>query len=101
MFGYNFSIAGVCSRITDPFARGGALSVGMNGEFDQTPIPDGMAWNMVYDIEAPEGAITEIASEELWRRLQEFLKELLPVAEEAGVQLALHPDDPPVEGIRG
>src|SRR5436189_6442089 len=34
IMGYNFSIAGVCGRVTGPFARGGATSVGMDGPFD-------------------------------------------------------------------
>src|SRR5439155_10287232 len=48
VFGYNFSIAGVAGRTKGPFARGGAVSVGMEG-VDKTPIPKGMVWNMVYD----------------------------------------------------
>ena len=46
--GYNFSIAGVCGRVTGTFARGGAVSVGMDGPLD-TPMPNGMVWNMIYD----------------------------------------------------
>jgi mannonate dehydratase len=37
----------------------------------------------------------------LWQTLEYFLKIVVPVAEEAGVQLAMHPDDPPVSPIRG
>src|ERR1051325_9905518 len=48
IMGYNFSIAGVCGRTTGRYARGGALSVGMEGAFDE-PMPAGMVWNMVYD----------------------------------------------------
>lgn len=98
-FGYNFSIAGVSSRIEGPFARGGAISVGMDGA-DQTPVPNGMAWNMVYDQNAPPGTLNTITHEQLWQRLAYFLTELLPVAEEAGVKLAAHPDDPPVPTLR-
>jgi mannonate dehydratase len=37
----------------------------------------------------------------LWRTLEAFLREVLPVAEAAGVALALHPDDPPVSVLGG
>ena len=39
--------------------------------------------------------------EQLWQRLDDFLNEVLPVAEEAGVTLAAHPDDPPMPTMRG
>lgn len=100
ILGYNFSIAGVCGRVTGPFARGGAVAVGMDGPYD-TPMPRGMAWNMVVDRNAPAGPEPAATHEELWDRLGRFLDEVLPVAEEAGVRLALHPDDPPMEFMRG
>jgi mannonate dehydratase len=100
ILGYNFSIAGVCGRVTGRFARGGAVSVGMEGPLD-TPMPNGMVWNMIYDPDAPKGVVPSITHEELWRRLGDFLDEVLPVAEEAGVKLAAHPDDPPMPTMRG
>jgi mannonate dehydratase len=100
IMGYNFSLAGVAGRITGPFARGEAVSVGMAGPVD-SPLPLGMVWNMVYDPDAPVGTLPSITSEELWRRLTEFLREVLPVAEKAGVKLAAHPDDPPLPTLRG
>jgi mannonate dehydratase len=100
VFGYNFSIAGVAGRVKGPFARGGAEAVGMDGPLDQ-PMPHGMAWNMVYDRNAPPGAVPSATSDQLWGRLQAFLEAVIPAAEEAGVTLAAHPDDPPLPAIRG
>ena len=99
VFGYNFSLAGVAARVQGEYARGGAVSVGMNGG-DNTPIPNGMVWNMVYDKNAPQGTLPRIDHDELWKRLQYFLNELIPVAEAAGVKLAAHPDDPPISYVR-
>jgi mannonate dehydratase len=99
VMGYNFSIAGVAGRTTGPYARGGAPSVGMEGTYD-LPMPKGMVWNMIYDENAPEGFLPSIAHDELWRRLEAFLAEVIPVAEEAGVKLAAHPDDPPTPTVR-
>ncbi|MBI4530192.1 MAG: mannonate dehydratase [Candidatus Latescibacteria bacterium] len=38
----------------------------------------------------------EITEERLWENLAYFLQRVIPVAEEAGVRIALHPDDPPI-----
>ncbi|MBP6333796.1 Mannonate dehydratase [bioreactor metagenome] len=102
IMGYNFSLAGVASRISGPFARGGAESVGVDG-CDSLPLPRGMVWNMFYDPEAPKevNSDTQITSEELWKRFAWFLEELLPVAEESSVKMAAHPDDPPFATLRG
>ena len=100
VMGYNFSLAGVAGRIKGPFARGGAEAVGMDGPVDE-PIPNGMVWNMVYDAAAPAGFLEPVRVEQLWDRYARFLRDVLPVAEEAGVTLALHPDDPPMPTVRG
>lgn len=42
-----------------------------------------------------------IDDERLWENYAYFLDRVLPVAEEAGVKLALHPDDPPISPLRG
>lgn len=100
VIGYNFSIAGVCGRVQRTDARGGANTVGMSGVIPDEPIPNGMVWNMVYDSQAPTGSVKEVSQNELWQRLERFLNDVLPVAEEAGVTLAAHPDDPPVPKVR-
>jgi mannonate dehydratase len=100
IMGYNFSLAGVCGRVTGHFARGGALSVGMDGPLD-VPMPNGMVWNMIYDPNAPPGTVPPLSHDQLWDRLQRFLDDVLPVAEQSGVKLAAHPDDPPMPTMRG
>ena len=101
--GYNFSIAGVYGWTRGPYARGGANSVGYGVGAAETdaPIPDGMVWNMRYRPERPGAPSVSLSDAELWERLQRFLADVIPVAEEAGVTLAAHPDDPPVELLRG
>ncbi|HSB81137.1 MAG TPA: mannonate dehydratase [Candidatus Methylomirabilis sp.] len=103
--GYNFSVAGVWGRTEGPFARGGARSVGFENP-PQPPIPAGMVWNMIYDpdrfeADSPREAVGPVSAEEMWRRFALFLEKMMPVAEEAGVRLALHPDDPPLPELRG
>ncbi len=39
--------------------------------------------------------------EQLWERLDGFLKAVIPVAEASGVRLAMHPNDPPIPVFRG
>lgn len=65
--------------------RGGALCTA----FDMAEVDDTPTHGRVY----PE--------DEMWRNYEYFLKAVLPVAEQAGVRLALHPDDPPVPMLGG
>ena len=44
------------------------------------------------------GTVTE---EQMWDNWTYFIKKVIPVAEEAKVHIALHPDDPPVPFLRG
>ena len=102
VFGYNFSLAGVAGRVTSHQARGGAPSVGLDGRnaVTDSPVPASMAWNMVVDA-AATGLRPAVSREQLWERLQWFLDRIVPVAEAAGVTMAAHPDDPPLDTVRG
>ncbi|KFA99860.1 MULTISPECIES: mannonate dehydratase [Vibrio] len=102
VFGYNFSLTGVTGRVITNDARGGAQTVGMDGsnEILECPLPNSMAWNMVVD-PAATGIRPAMTTEQLWENLALFLNEIIPVAESAGVTMAAHPDDPPLEVVRG
>lgn len=43
----------------------------------------------------------EFAADDMFANYEHFITAVLPVAEEAGVKLALHPDDPPVPQLGG
>jgi mannonate dehydratase len=42
-----------------------------------------------------------ISTGQLWAAHEYFLRAVVPVAEEAGVRICLHPDDPPLPEVRG
>ena len=79
--GYNFKPIGNF-RTTSTYGRGGArYSTFDYNEFMLSP---------------PHHPDKQISEEKLWENLSYFLKRVIPVAEEAGVRMALHPDDPPI-----
>ncbi|MEG2017647.1 MAG: mannonate dehydratase [Clostridium sp.] len=101
-FGYNFSFAGVWGHIKINNGRGNAESTAFDAsalDLDAR-IPNGEIWNMTYKENLENGFIKDIDQVELWQRLEWFLQNILPVAEEAGVLMALHPDDPPMPVLR-
>ena len=51
--------------------------------------------------EVPEAEDREYSENEIFDNYVYFMQRVLPVAEEAGVKIALHPDDPPVESLGG
>lgn len=84
---YNFmAVFGWMRTRTALPARGGALVTG----FDLDDLRD-----------APLSEYGEVPEERLWENIVYFLQRVVPVAEQAGVKLALHPDDPPLSPIRG
>jgi mannonate dehydratase len=67
-------------------SRGGALATG----YDHALMKD-----------APLTEYGAVGEDQMWDALEYFLKAVVPVAEQAGVKLAMHPDDPPLSPIRG
>jgi mannonate dehydratase len=66
--------------------RGGALVTA----FDYDAIKD-----------APLTQYGVVTKETLWKNLEYFLKAVIPEAEKVGMKLAMHPDDPQVDSIKG
>jgi mannonate dehydratase len=76
--------------------RGGALV----SSFD---LADAEHVNMLatYKLSRVEPVSEPIDAAAMWANYEYFLRAVLPVAEEEGVRLALHPDDPPVDVALG
>ena len=55
----------------------------------------------IKDVENAPSCGTTLSKDQLWTNLEYFLKKVVPVAEKYKVQLAIHPDDPPVDEIAG
>ncbi len=71
---------------TDVPERGGALT----SEFDYaTAQAQGLTeWG-------------EVSEDKIWANMEYFQRAVMPVAEKAGIKMALHPDDPPISPLRG
>jgi mannonate dehydratase len=84
---YNFMAGlGWYRTSTSEHERGGALTT----EFDSAA--------------AEKQGLTQwgrVSEEKIWENIEYFLKAIIPVAERAGVKMALHPDDPPISPLRG
>lgn len=85
VFGYHWMPSSVW-RTTPKPVRGGAIATAFN-------------YDEVKDL--PFTHEREYTEEELWANLEYWLKIIIPVAEEAGIRLGIHPDDPPVKQIGG
>lgn len=92
LLGYNFLPTFVWRTDMAAAGRGGARVT----SFDLADIARGNAL-AGYRL-APAEPLTEpISAEQMWANHAYFLDAVLPVAEAAGVRLALHPDDPPID----
>lgn len=91
LLGYNFIATYVWRTTMRGTGRGGAAVTG----FELADVGAGNALS-TYKLSPPDPE-TPIGAEQMWANHQYFLDAVLPTAEEVGVRLALHPDDPPVD----
>jgi mannonate dehydratase len=95
---YNF-MAGTdwCRTRLDAPERGGAKVTSFHlKDVEQAVLLGYRAPNADFDEQA-----RRLTPEKLWDQLDRMLNELIPVAEQCGVTLAMHPDDPPLPSLLG
>lgn len=92
LLGYNFLATFVWRTSMAVSGRGGARVT----SFDLADIGAGNALSG-YRLTPGEPLDEPLTAERMWANHQYFLDAVLPVAEQVGVRLALHPDDPPVD----
>lgn len=83
---YGFILTGVWRTSRDAQGRGGAHVT----SFDYEQVKD-----------APLTEAGEVSLDEMWSRFTYFLERVIPAAEEAGVNMACHPHDPPIPNLGG
>jgi mannonate dehydratase len=74
--------------------------------YERLPAGRGGAVLTTFDADRVKGELDdrpagEVSNEEVWSRIAYFYERIVPVAEEARVRLATHPDDPPMAYYRG
>lgn len=93
--GYHWMPNGVWRTPPKRPARGGAIATAFDSALvDTHPLVFGMR-------EHPLLEGRTISAVQFWQNYCVFMEAVLPVAEQAGVTLALHPDDPPVPMLGG
>lgn len=98
ILGYSFAPTGVWRTSRKTPVRGGALSTAFNLKKVQAAAPEDQAKFVMWERVEIDRTYSE---DEMWENYCWYLERILPVCEESGVRLALHPDDPPVPALGG
>ena len=99
IFTYNMHALRFYRTARNAPARGGALATSFDVDLAKdAPLMQG---GNIDTSRIPESHRHPVGDEEMWQNLTYFLKAVVPVAEQAGVKMGLHPDDPPIPEIAG
>lgn len=109
VLGYHFMPNSVWTTKRDATTRGGAVARQFdmsvveanadNLELLRTFMPTTLGRASSMPLFGKDGPL--VTEEQMWANYAYFIKAVLPVAEEEGLRLALHPDDPPVPMLGG
>ena len=96
--GYHFMPGGVWRTADDTPVGGGALATSFDYEKAKSVRPGEETSFSVY---ATIPIDREYTDADIWDNYCWYMERILPVCEESGVQMALHPDDPPIRSLGG
>ena len=97
ILGYAFMPSGVWRTAVDTPVRGGALATSFNYDSAKSIKPSQGAFGFFGNVPVDR----EYTADEIWDNYCWYMERILPVCEQVGVRMALHPDDPPVETLGG
>ncbi len=106
ILGYNFMPNSVWRTSRTAPGRGGVEVTAFDMALVEAAGGDGREFTPVKSNWAPGIWTTDdpeqvVDHDQMWANYERFMNEVLPVAKEAGVKLALHPDDPPAPMLGG
>lgn len=106
ILGYNFMPNSVWRTSRTTPGRGGVEVTSFDMALVEASPTDGREFTPVKSDWAPGIWTTDnpeefVHADQMWNNYERFINEVLPVAKEAGVKLALHPDDPPIPMLGG
>ena len=58
-------------------------------------------WFLIVCETIPATGAPKVSEEQMWKNLEYWIRKITPVAEQAGIRLGIHPDDPPVPELAG
>ena len=91
ILGYHFNPTGVWRTSRSTPVRGGAHATAFN--LAQARSAPETVFRSFHEV---DGLKREYSEDEMWANYEWYLERILPVCEEVGVRMALHPADPPV-----
>ncbi len=83
---YNFMYTGWYRTEKALHERGGALVSGFNYQ---------------NALKEPDNKYAPVSESQIWENYHWFIEQIMPVAEANHIQMALHPDDPPISPVNG
>jgi len=99
-YGYNWMPLGWV-RSDPKEIRGGASGTAFDIRSENLELAGKNSIKIEHTDSFPINDVSHLTKESMWQNLEYWIKAVTPVAEEEGIRLGIHPDDPPVDDLGG